>query len=431
MPPSVASEHIQVQYLLVAAVHFQNGCCGWIPMLARDSILAKREVRVRCGVVGVDSGFSSAGTTDVIDAAFMERVEACQAMLHDEAVAAARRRSSGGDKTIAAAPDDGGPDGFATLDEAADGAVPNADAIKPNIDPDSAKSADGDSQDAAAKINPAEMPILVVVRPTAGDANGSHADDEIDRMGQRAPELLWTPTCNVLAYVPTFAALDQATLRLHLRLAETHSPARVDWELMQTEEYQFRYDVSGSRMSDAKFEPGECTREYGHILADGIVTTFDEAPPASGEPCERAFMVDLDLSGGRRSDVEAVEDIRSTVATVMHYLNLKLSLVCDNEPARTETYRATCPLVMHDLAPSGEGSARAEPAGECVDQHVPLKIEPLASQAVAACSDAAAPAAEPDAAAPAMHDGLRRRRVGESLQSGAEEEASTTAPDTE
>ncbi|EGF80635.1 hypothetical protein BATDEDRAFT_24411 [Batrachochytrium dendrobatidis JAM81] len=44
MPASTSTSHMQVEYLLVAAVHFEHGCCGLLPLFSQDSIVTRQEV---------------------------------------------------------------------------------------------------------------------------------------------------------------------------------------------------------------------------------------------------------------------------------------------------------------------------------------------------------------------------------------------------
>jgi hypothetical protein len=46
MPSSIDSESIQVEYMLISSITFQNGCFGLIPAFAREPIWTKREISV-------------------------------------------------------------------------------------------------------------------------------------------------------------------------------------------------------------------------------------------------------------------------------------------------------------------------------------------------------------------------------------------------
>ena len=46
MPSEIKSDDLKIQYLVVAAISFQNGCWGWIPALSREPIMCKQELHV-------------------------------------------------------------------------------------------------------------------------------------------------------------------------------------------------------------------------------------------------------------------------------------------------------------------------------------------------------------------------------------------------
>ena len=46
-PPSIFTPNIRIQYLCVAIVGFENGCCGLIPILQQEPLRVKREIKVR------------------------------------------------------------------------------------------------------------------------------------------------------------------------------------------------------------------------------------------------------------------------------------------------------------------------------------------------------------------------------------------------
>ena len=46
LPPSFKSDHVLVEYLLVAVVGFQNGCCGMIPILQKDPLMDRCDIQV-------------------------------------------------------------------------------------------------------------------------------------------------------------------------------------------------------------------------------------------------------------------------------------------------------------------------------------------------------------------------------------------------
>jgi hypothetical protein len=56
-PPSLNHPNIKIQYLVVAVVGFDNGCCGLIPVLQKHPVRVKRDVSVQN--YGIHSSFES------------------------------------------------------------------------------------------------------------------------------------------------------------------------------------------------------------------------------------------------------------------------------------------------------------------------------------------------------------------------------------
>jgi hypothetical protein len=44
LPCTFKDENIQVQYMIIAGLSFRNGCCGFIPMFAREPVVAVKEL---------------------------------------------------------------------------------------------------------------------------------------------------------------------------------------------------------------------------------------------------------------------------------------------------------------------------------------------------------------------------------------------------
>lgn len=55
LPPTFKTDLVTVEYLLVAVVGFQNGCCGLIPILQKDPLMDRSEIQVQ--VEGLHSSF--------------------------------------------------------------------------------------------------------------------------------------------------------------------------------------------------------------------------------------------------------------------------------------------------------------------------------------------------------------------------------------
>lgn len=61
-PASIDIPGLKIQYLMIAVLGFENGCCGLIPILQREPLLAKQEIKVHS--IGLHSSFDSRSTCE-------------------------------------------------------------------------------------------------------------------------------------------------------------------------------------------------------------------------------------------------------------------------------------------------------------------------------------------------------------------------------
>ena len=63
--PSIFTPNVRIQYLCVAVVGFENGCCGLVPILQQEPVRVKREIRVNNE--GLLPGFKSRCISEDMD----------------------------------------------------------------------------------------------------------------------------------------------------------------------------------------------------------------------------------------------------------------------------------------------------------------------------------------------------------------------------
>ncbi|KAI8917940.1 hypothetical protein BC831DRAFT_554059 [Entophlyctis helioformis] len=374
MPPSVHSKHIQVQYLLVAAVHFESSCCGLqIPYFNRPSLVSKHEVIVR--------------RDPYVHDGFEWRV----GLYQDDLTAAATA----------------GADADADAD---------ANVDKPLLvisRPDAPHSDNALARSLYAARTPKDATTVATNSTSSlgsqaltsvnadGDAD-SGIDADMDSLAtaqdlEPRATIVWTPNNDILARIPTCLELKQDIMPLQLFLAGGYTPIMIEWSLIQEADYKFKYNVTSEKINSKMNEIGDKAKRDRDVVSTGVLSEFPAA--FQNENNESELMLQLDIGSGTQPRVELVEDIESAVARVLHVLLIELTV--SKGGSAPETFVVTCPVHMYrkfDMQPYAQ-TLKAMAAVDRTDVAMP--------STVAASSTAAAPAAEP---ATSTGSGLRRRK---------------------